>query len=174
MEDGLLTDYGLKFRVSSGVLWCRIIHHKQSFQFSPFILWLRINCPERRSFEAVGTLTAFRWSGCTFFNHFTVEYQSAVHRGRCQTWNWGEEAHNPLLTNCYEVECWCKQRQGGFTRETGEGDGWKRCLKQGVSDVQTKLCKTSGYIERCSKCLHISSIHNVFVFFFSQITFIIY
>lgn len=32
----------------------------------------------------------------------------------------GGEAHNPPLTNCYKVECWCKEKRFEFMSEGGE------------------------------------------------------
>lgn len=47
---------------------------------------------------------------------------------------YAEEAHNPLLTNCYEVECWCKQKHRDFMSEVGKGD---------ASNQVSVICRTS-------------------------------
>lgn len=44
---------------------------------------------------------------------------------RCREHQWEsdcvEEAHNPPLTNCYELDCWCEEKHCGFMSAGGGG-----------------------------------------------------
>lgn len=87
------------------------------------------------------------WIGKKKLEHFTVNHHHFLHTGECRPstgakrkgkWRCqvsehqcesycAKEAHNPLLTNCYEVECWGKQKHSDFMSEMGKG-GWKSVI----------------------------------------------